>query len=87
MKSVLTKEKKKKMMGLKKKLEIFSRIEAVECVSANEHVKNLRRTPFHEKGGLQGTCFYSSLDLMLKLLSSKRGPLTVAHKIDFANKD
>ena len=74
-------------MRLEKKLEIFSKIEAAEGVLAKEHVTNKSAHHLHEKGGLQSICLYSSLDLMLKLTSNKRGHLFVAHRIDFADKD
>jgi len=42
-------KEKRMMMRLEKKLEIVSRIEAGEGVSAKEPVKNPRRTPFTRK--------------------------------------
>jgi len=42
-------KEKKKMMRLEKKLEIVTRIEAGEGVSAKEHVTNPRRTKFLRK--------------------------------------
>lgn len=75
------------IMRLEKKLEIVSRIEAGEGVSAKEQVKNPWPCHSHEKGGLRGISLYTSLDLMLKLPSSKRGPLTDAHRIDVVDKD
>jgi len=84
--SELMKEKRK-MMRLEKKLEIFPKIEAAEGVLAKEHVTNKSAHHSHEKGGLQGICLYSSLNLMLKLTPSKPGHLIVAHRIDFADKN
>jgi hypothetical protein len=42
----MPKKEKRKMMKLEKKLEIVSRIGAVEGVLAKEHVTNGGRTPF-----------------------------------------